>query len=58
MDEEMRKKVEKRAQEILDNPEEHRERWMRQMAERIAYHELLEEEEMRAKQSQSEEPAS
>lgn len=28
MDEETRKKVEKRAQEILDNPAEHSERWM------------------------------
>jgi hypothetical protein len=46
MDEEMRKKVERRAQEILDmDPKERSERIMRQLAERIAYHEIRAEEE-------------
>jgi hypothetical protein len=44
MDQETRKKVEQRAREILDNPQQHRERWMRRMAERIARREVIEEE--------------
>ena len=44
MDEEMKKKVEAKAQDILENPEKYSERWKRRMLERIAYHEVLEDE--------------
>jgi hypothetical protein len=44
MNEETRKKVEQRAREILEDPKKAEERWKRRVAERIAYHEILEEE--------------
>ncbi len=44
MDEAMRKKVEAKAQDILENPEKYSERWKRRMLERIAYREGLEDE--------------
>lgn len=44
MDEETRKRIEARAQEILDeDPKERDERIMRSLAERIAYHEVMAE---------------
>ena len=46
MDEETRKRIEKRAQELLDeDPKERSARVMRKLAERIAYHEVLAEKE-------------
>jgi replicative superfamily II helicase len=50
MDEEMRKRIERRAQEILDeDPKERAKRVRRLMAERIAYHEIAAEERERAR---------
>lgn len=44
MDEETRKRIEVRAQEVLDeDPKEREERIMRRLAERIAYHEVMAE---------------
>jgi hypothetical protein len=49
MDEKTKKRIEKRAQEILDeDPKQREERTMRMLAERIAYHELKAEEERAA----------
>jgi hypothetical protein len=44
MDEEMRKKIDAKAQDILANPEKYSRRWKQRMLERIAYYEVLEEE--------------
>jgi len=46
MDEETKKRIEQRAQELLDeDPKERNARVMRKLAERIAYHEVMAEKE-------------
>ena len=58
MDEEMRKKVERRAQEILDeDPKERDARFMRHMAEKIAWAEIRAEENAAAQPRADEEAA-
>ncbi len=51
MDEQMKKKVEAKAQDILENPEEYTKRWKQRMLERIAYCEVLEDEKAKTAES-------
>jgi hypothetical protein len=48
MDEATKKRIDERAQEILDNPREFGRHAMRKLAERIAYHEIKLEDERAA----------